>query len=729
MAWRPVRWYLLLLLVFLPGVTHAQSDYDRHIFFDHSLTPKRYFYSWGQASDPSSLTLDRGRVPVDSVRFFTPPNALRLEWWSAPNGYWEATLQLNRWRNRNPTFRGDTLSFWCYSADSISAGQLPRLRVQDLRGTVSKPLELSAYAPDLPAGRWIQIKLPVRLFDAAPGEQLDAHGILSLSFLQGSADEAPHALTIDEIRIDGDRFTDPLRGKVPASPAGLQATGSDRHIELTWQASPGGGVERYIIHRSLDGVSYQPVGIQRGTVTRYSDFLGAHDLRAWYKVTASGRDYRESAPSEAASATTRRLTDEELLTMVQRASFLYYWDGAHPVAGMALENIPGDQRIVATGASGFGILALVVGVERGFVSRDEGARRMLKIVEFLQRADRFHGVWPHFLDGGTGKVLPVFGPHDDGGDLVETAFLMQGLLTARQYFTGSSEVERRIVQGITSLWQTTEWDWYRRDPTSDFLYWHWSPDYGWVLNHKLIGFNETLIAYVLAIASPTHAVPASLYYSGWASQSDEAAGYRRGWGGTTDGERYANGKTFYGIKLPVGVGRGGPLFFTHYSYLGLDPHALRDRYTNHFENNQAIARINHAYVQANPGGFAGYEAGAWGLTASDGPWGYVAHEPRDGLDDGTITPTGALASFPYTPKESMVALRYFYGQVGHMLWDIYGFRDAYSLTQDWVAPIYMGLNQAPIVVMIENYRSGLPWKLFMANPEISAAIEAVRGKK
>jgi hypothetical protein len=704
---------------------HAQSAYDRHLFFDHSLTPRRYFYSWGQVSPPSDLTLDRGRVPVDTVTFLTPPNALRLEWRSASEGYWEASLGLNRWRNRDPVFQGDTLILWCFSPAPLPATLLPRIRLQDLRGVLSAPLDLGPHVKDLPGGRWTRLEIPLRLFGGPSGEHLDPHAILALTFSQGRADGAGHALVIDEIRVDGrDGERAPSR-EPPPSPTGLRASGSDRHIDLTWQPSRAAGVERYTIYRSLDGARYQPVGIQRASVHRYADFLGEHDVRAWYKVTASGRDYRESASSEPASATTRRLSDEEMLTMVQKAGFLYYWDGSHPVAGMALENIPGDDRIVAVGASGFGIMAIIVGVERGFVSREEGARRMLRIVQFLARADRFHGVWPHFLDGNTGKVLPVFGPGDDGGDLVETAFLMQGLLAARQYFTGNSEMERRIARSITQLWEGVEWDWHRRDPAGDFLYWHWSPDHGWQLGHKLIGFNETLIAYVLAIASPSHPVPPSLYYSGWASQSEEAARYRRAWGRTGDGERYVNGKTYDGIRLDVGVGRGGPLFFTHYSYLGLDPHAMRDRYTNHFENNRAIARINRAYVAANPGGFAGYDTAAWGLTANDGPWGYQPHEPREGLDDGTITPTGPLASFPYTPKESMAALRYFYDALGHQLWDIYGFRDGYNLTEDWVAPIYMGLDQAPIVVMIENYRSGLLWKLFMSNQEIRSAVERI----
>jgi hypothetical protein len=723
-------WIAAVALASSPRLLRAQSDYDRHVVFDHSLTPTRYFHSAGWRAMPSELLLDRDRLPVDTVTSLTPPNALRLHWRSREGGDWAAAVQVNRWRNRPPLV-GDTFSFWLLSPTALSAALLPRLQVRDTIGAVSATVELGSLTPDLPAGRWVQLRIPLSRLRAPAGSPVEAGALATLVFLQGRSDGSSHTLLIDEIRVDGAARAlrahpadAPIAAPI-AAPTGLRATGSARHVDLVWNPVKDPRVERYVIQRSLGGGVFRPIGIQRPGVRRYADFLGAEGVEARYRVTAEDRNYRESAPSATVVAATRRLSDDELLTMVQEASFRYYWEGAHPVAGMALENVPGDDRIVATGASGFGILAMLAGVERGFITREQGARRMLTIVEFLARADRFHGVWPHFLDGTTGQVIPLFGPEDNGGDLVETAFLVQGLLAARQYFDGDDRTERRIVQAIAELWEAVEWDWYRREPDSDFLYWHWSPTDAWRLNHKLVGFNETMIVYLLAIASPTHPVPGSMYYSGWAGQSDHAIRYRRSWGGTTDGDHYANGNSYHGIRLDVGVGRGGPLFFTHYSYLGLDPRALRDRWTNHFENNRSIARINQAWVKANPGGFEGYGEGAWGLTASDGPSGYVAHEPRPGLDNGTITPTGALASFPYTPEASMTALRHYYERRGALLWDVYGFRDAYNPTEDWVAPIYMGLNQAPIVVMIENHRSGLLWKLFMANPEIRRAVASI----
>jgi hypothetical protein len=456
------------------------------------------------------------------------------------------------------------------------------------------------------------------------------------------------------------------------------------------------------------------MGMQIRGINRYTDFIGKADQKAFYKVAASDREYRQSPQSEAVTASTRQMTDGELLTMLQEECFRYYWEGAHPDSGMTLENIPGDDRIVATGASGFGIMAIVVGVDRGFITREQGLQRLTKITTFLKKAPRYHGVWSHFMDGATGKSLPVFDMFDSAGDLVETAFLMEGLLAARQYFRGASEGEKALYETISDLWNTVEWDWYRRFPDGDALYWHWSPDFSWHINHRITGFNEAMIIYLLAIASPTHAVPPELYYSGWAGESKAAE----------EGERYVNGHEYEGIKLDVGVDSGGPLFFAHYSYMGFDPH-FRDRYTSYFENNRNLAFINLRYCIRNPKHYKGYGANCWGLTASDGSSGYGAHAPNPQDDDGTMTPTGALASFPYTPDASMAALKHFYRDLGDPLWGVYGPRDAFDLTTNWYSPIFMGLNQAPITVMVENYRTGLIWKMLMSNPEIKPMMDRI----
>jgi hypothetical protein len=401
-----------------------------------------------------------------------------------------------------------------------------------------------------------------------------------------------------------------------------------------------------------------------------------------------------------------RIPDEELLTLVQKQTFKYFWDFAHPVSGMARErNSSGD--IVTTGGTGFGIMSIVVGVERGFITRQQGYDQLSKIVNFLKtKATPYHGAFAHWINGATGATVP-FSAKDNGADLVETSFLMQGLLTARQYFNAGGEAELRT--GINELWNAVEWDWFRKN-NENVLYWHWSPNFNWDMNMKISGWNEALIIYVLAASSTTHSIPKEVYTNGWA---------RNG--------AMVNNKTFYGVKLPLGPDNGGPLFFAHYSFLGLDPRGLSDDYANYWDQNVAHSLINYNYCKANPKGYNGYSEFCWGLTASDTNNGYTAHEPNNDL--GVITPTAALSSMPYTPAESMKALRFFYYKLGDKLWKNYGFIDAFNLTNIWFADSFLAIDQGPIIVMIENHRSQLLWNLFMSCPEVKTGLSKVGLKK
>lgn len=717
------------ILFLLPRCTFAAAatDYYNHVVFDNSITSDYYYYSSGHAVYPSSVELFSGALPVEKKNFFTPPNALRLNWRSVKGGSWETEVRVVSMRNRPTAFDGDTLYLWCYSPQAFPADDLPALQLEDEEHDFTAPVKLSI-SGDVPAKHWFQVRLPLSEFQTASIHPFQPSRLHSLHFSQSVADDAPHTLIIDEIKIDDKSESSPVAPEVrgtPRAPRNVQAKGYDRHIDISWDPVTSGVLQSYVIYRAIGKHKFQPVGIQSADISRYSDFVGESGVTASYRVKAVDRSYRQSAFSSAVTASTKELSDDELLNMLQEACFRYYWEGAHPAAGMTLENIPGDDRIVATGASGFGIMALIVGVDRGFITREQGIERLTKILDFLEKVPRYHGAWAHFLNGDTAQSMLVFGMYDNGGDLVETSFLMEGLLAARQYFKGSSEAETSIYQRITRLWETVEWDWYRRTPQSDALLWHWSPQWSWFIDHRLTGFNETMITYLLAIASPSHPVPASLYYTGWAGQSEASAAYRSGWSGSSEGNLYRNGHSYYGIKLDVGSGTGGPLFFTQYSFMGFDPRGIHDRYTDYFDNNRNLALIDLKYCESNPGHFQGYGADDWGLTASDDQLGYLAHSPDLSADNGTITPTGALASFPYTPEASMAALKFFYRTLGDRLWGVYGPHDAFNLGRNWFSPVYMGLDQAPIVVMVENYRSGLIWKLFMSNPEIQPMLDRI----
>lgn len=527
--------------------------------------------------------------------------------------------------------------------------------------------------------------------------------LFALCFATCAKDRQP--ATPDKLRVDGimvngvaTGFSYMDVGPMPVVEVNFSAAIDQisAHSGITWRKPGGDEVDITVTYASSGkSISITPT-TPLASFTRYELELG-NTLR-----TADGQTL--NAPLMV-SLTTRmdstdkfdRISDDELLTLVQRQTFKYFWDFGHPASGMARErNTSGD--VVTTGGTGFGVMVMLVGVERGFITRQEGYDRIRKIVSFLQAADRYHGAFPHWLNGNTGKTQP-FSAKDDGADLVETSLLMQGLLTARQYFDGASEADLRTA--INALWTTIEWDFFQQDEQR--LYWHWSPNASWEMNLPIAGWNESLITYVLAAASPTHAISKATYDTGWARDGN-----------------MRNGRSYYGIPLPLGPDGGGPLFFSHYSFLGINPFGLSDTYANYETQVKAHTAVNRAHCIVNSSGFYGYSADCWGLTASDDVAGYMVHSPTN--DNGVITPTAALSSFPYTPAESLKALHFFYYKLGDRLWGEYGFKDAFSLEEAWFADSYLAIDQGPIIVMIENHRTGLLWDLFMSAPEIKAGL-------
>ena len=420
----------------------------------------------------------------------------------------------------------------------------------------------------------------------------------------------------------------------------------------------------------------------------------------------------EGQNQEVVTTTSDTLSDETLYDSIQKQTINYFWEGANKDSGLAPERIhtddiyPSDDRnIVTIGGSGFGFMALLAGVERGFIPKDSAFTRFQKMIDFLEKSDRFHGVWPHWLDGTTGKVKP-FSKFDDGGDLVETAFLVQGMLAVAEYYRDGNEEEQALVAQIQKLWEEVEWDWYTQG--KDTLYWHWSPNVGWKMNFPVGGYNEALIMYVLGAASPTHPISKSVYEKGWA----------------LDG-KIAQDTTMYGMRTVLNhyehdASPVGPMFWAHYSYLGLDPNDLTDQYGDYWKLNVNHAKIQYEYAVENPKGFKGYGPEVWGMTSSYSMKGYAGHRPDNDL--GVISPTAALSSMPYTPKESTAFLRNMYTNLDTLVGK-YGPYDAFSLENDWYLPRYLAIDQGPIPVMIENYRSGLLWKLFMKNEDVLTGLK------
>lgn len=523
----------------------------------------------------------------------------------------------------------------------------------------------------------------------------------------------------------------------PATPQNVGSISYEMHIDVTWQPNTESDLAGYKIYK-WDGATFKFVDTVKKYRSFYSDWIGAASVSNKYKVAAYDLSGNVSPLSAEVTTMTHQMSDSEFLDMTQRAAFRYFWDWGDPTSGIARErHEPNESDVTNTiGGGGFGVMAIIVGIERGFITRDEGVARIKKIVNFLANTiDKFHGAFPHWFNGTTGKVIP-FGQYQDGADIVETSFMFEGLLTARQYFNGSSQDEAYIRNTITLLWMGVDWDFFRDGSTG--LYWNWSQTKGFNFNDTFLfhGWSETMITYLLAVASPTHPILQTYYRSGWGNEGSDPR----------YDIRYKGGPK-YGFQLQVGSDYGGPLFWTHYSYMGFDPRGKRDLYANYFVNNYNQSMINRAYCIENPKGYAGYNANCWGLTASYSlpKVYYQAHQPG-GEDNGTISPTAALSAMPYFLYEkdnySLDAIKYFYRTFGQKLWGDFGFKDAFNLTYsdaiknnngaiigytngEVFINNYLAIDEGPIVCMIENYRSQLLWKLFMADPDVQAALPKI----
>jgi len=678
----------------------AQSLY----FFQDAAHAGYYDSGLAFRTAPSSLEQagpSGDKLPTSEQIVYAGSNSLRLSWTSRPGGDWQALVIAPGFPFQDIT-ASDMLSFWVYAEQGLDKHLLPLIFMEAAPGaTKSNKYSLAPFTGDIPPATWTRIVVPLSTFWNDPNQSnIDFVRTKAIIFGQDSADGQPHTLYIDEVKT----FNSQQAGQAVATPAAFRATAYDSHTELRWGANTEAHLGGYQLYRRRAGsTTFERLPLIGRNDTAYQDFVGQNQ-EVQYFLTAVNEAGEASAPTDTLSISTHPMQEDELLDMLQAYTFRYFWEFAHPHSGLIRERSNGhNPDLVTIGGSGFGVMAILVGIERGLITRRQGLERLRNMVDFLATADRFKGAWPHWMDGRTGKVIP-FSELDDGGDIVETAFMIQGLLTARQYFHLDTPEEDSLRTAITQLWEAVDWNWYRK-LVEKVIYWHWSPNHGFAINLPVRGYNEALIVYLLAIASPTHAVPPSLYRDGWA------------------GGNYVNGNTYYGYQLEVGPPKGGPLFFAHYSFLGFDPRYHRDAYTHYFRHNRYHSLVNRAHCMDNPHGFAGYSAVSWGLTASDDPFGYAAHHPNN--DNGTISPTAALSSMPYTPEESLAALRHFYRELGPRLWGEMGFYDAFNLSQNWFAPSYLAIDQGPILLMTENYRSGLLWQYFMKNPEIPPAMEAV----
>ncbi len=636
------------------------------------------------------------KVPCSTTAFIGS-TSLRFNYTSSVSGDWKATIFRSGWTSANVSGM-DSIAFYAYSADEVPSSALPLIGLRAINKTgsgevSSKLYKLSDYNTGIPAAKWTRIVFPLKnIINDSGNNDMDFTAVNAVIYSQSEINNTSRTILIDEITIFKILLVVP-----PVT--NLAGTGYDSHAELTWR--PPMKDISYRIYASFDGgTNYELRGETTDSI--YLDFVpvSGRNKTVQYQVMTLAQN-READPV-ATSATLRDYTDEELLDLVQRYAFRYFWEGAHQASGMALERSDGGSTTAASGATGMGLMTMIVAHEREYRPKEEIKDRVLKVLSFLETCDRYHGAWSHWYNADTKHTQP-FTTDDDGGDLVETSYVAQALIALKHYFSGQDTKSVQIREKADLLWKAVDWNWYRQYG-QNVLYWHWSPNYLFSKNMKISGWNEALVTYVMAASSPGYGIPKEVYTQGWARNGAMVVK-----------------RTYYTYEINLSPNYGGPLFWIHYSHLGINPHGLTDQYANYWQEHVNTAKIHVAYAVANPSGFKNYSNKCWGLTASDDPNGYTAHQPVSN-DNGTISPTAALASMPYSPEESLRALKYFYRERGKDLFGPYGPYDAFNDELNWVKKAYIGIDQGPIVVMIENHRTSLLWNSVMVDADVRAGL-------
>lgn len=694
------KYFIIIFALLVSPKVHTQevyffsngtttSYYDQGIVDKTSLGESTFEFAY-----PPGLPQYNDKIPCSAIAY-KGNSSLKFNYFSSANGNWKVSIYRNDWSAANLT-NADSISFYLFSEEELPDTALPLIAIKTAlpggSGEITSTFyQLSDFNSNIINGEWNRIVFPLDEFFVA--SSLNPSLVKGIIFAQSENNNTSRVIYIDEIVA----FKS-IENILPVTNL-TAAGGFDSHIELTW-TKPMTGLT-YRIYASYDGgLTYQISG--ETTDNFYLGFVPEENKNktVYFRVVSLYQGV-ESTPEEA-SAETRDHTNDELLDLVQRMTFRYFWEGAHQATGMALERSNGGSSTAASGATGMGLLAMIVAYEREYRPHEEIKDRILSILDFLEKCDRHHGAWSHWYNADTKKTQP-FSTKDDGGDLVETAYVVEGLIALKNYFTGDDTKSVQIREKADQLWKGVEWNWYRQG-NQNVLYWHWSPNYGWQMNMKVTGWNECQSVYVMAASSPTFSIPKEVYTQGWAKNG-----------------AMARKRTYYGYDIKLSPDWGGPLFWIHYSFLGINPHGLRDQYADYWIENMNTAKIHYEYGIANPKNHLNYSDKNWGLTASDDPSGYTAHQPM-GNDNGTISPTAALASMPYTPEESMKALKYFYRERGKDVFGMYGPYDAFNDNLGWVKKAYIGIDQGPIVVMIENHRTGLLWNSVMKDPDVQVGL-------
>ncbi len=708
---------LLILCVLGPGasVSLAQALTPIVVFDEDDAAGSGYYdASWGTRQGSSLLTLAGSagdKLPIVNGRASSGTQCGLLQWTSAPGALWGLYVSSPGWLARDASAY-DSLTLMVNGPAVIDTAALPWIAMESTTNQKSSLVSMAAYLPaglDADTGSWQRISIPLTAFEPY-GSFLLAQ-FKDFWFSQRTADNVQHTIWFDEVRLVGEQST-----VAAVEVNGLVVYGGDRSVLLHWDPDSVQIPDGYHVYRATVAAGpFTRLTTTAAVLTGWSDVTVSNGQSYSYYVRAVGGGAVEGPPSDTISIMPQGFaTDDDFLDYMQRAAVDYFWYEANPVNGLIRDRSQrGSPASIA--ATGFGLSAIAVGVDHGWITRAAARDRVLATLTTFWNGPQgtavsgmtgYRGFFYHFLDMATATRMVSW---DTELSSIDTGLLLAGILDVRQYFTGSDAREARIRELADSIYARIEWDWMRNGGAS--LTHGWQPASGFI-PYRWIGYNEAMILYILAMGAPAHAIPGSA------------------WTAWTSGYNWLSNQYGYSfLGFP-------PLFGHQYSHCWVDFRSIADSYMTakgitYAENTRRATLAQQAYCIANPGGFTGYSALLWGLTACDGPTatGYLGYRARGApgpgtVDDGTIAPTAAAGSMPFTPEISIPTLRNMYDQYRTTLWTPYGFADAFNLKANWWDRDVIGIDQGPIALMIENHRTHSIWLRSRENTNIQTGLDA-----
>ncbi|NQD72452.1 hypothetical protein HP439_17120 [Sphingobacterium shayense] len=707
----------------------AIADTYPEVIFDNSLVQGVYAKSKVSYIGSSWVENLNNHLLVSDTLFFTPGNALSLQYQSGNGGAWEVDLQYSRQKLNYQVDRGDFLVMKVFiKTEHSKKADLPRIGIKQ-KDTQTDSLELASFMEDFDYNMWINVKIPISKFKNLVSKEQVRAILLS----QNQTSDRTHQIYIDQVEF----LPKNVSNVKLSSPAILSsAVAYDNQVKLQWQLPLTPSIRYIKIYRSEDNETFTPVSIRPISMQSCLDYVPRTNKTYFYKIAWVDYNYIESPFSEVKEVTTKILEESELLDLVQAAHINYFVENYDINSGMYLPFRMKERAVVSVKESGNSILSLIVGVEKKTVNRQLALERISRMVYFLSKAQNRFGVFPAYFEGRTG--LPDYRGGDAGYDVLATSSMIEALLVARQYFDKDDDLETDLRNRITTLWENIEWDKLVAQGYSDVLVEKVTNIDSINEQITLGGVNESLNAYILAMAAPKHNLPLSAYENGvkyqdtrYASQynkldnlaSDTLAIVKESFRiafNIFDSDLIANGvnradripvrqdTAMFGKVLRYGSERRSLIDF-YKPFFVIDPKLLKDP---DMEWEESVR--DYILVRKRKDNEIGV-----GSTDSD-IWGF--YQLNDSIGSYRINPAIAPASMFLLENEGHKAVLALYNNYGQNFFSEYGFRAWLDLRNNDVSDEYFATNQAAIVVCIENARSGLIWDLYKEIPEIKALL-------